>query len=292
MHAYLIMVHEKPDFLRLLLQRIDNPNNDIYIHIDSKALGFDETEVISWTSYSKIYFIKSQSVTWGAYSQIEVEINLLKEAILLEHEYYHLLSGIDFPLKKPNEIITFFEQNKGKEFIQFQNKKLSEKNFNRVKYFYPFQEYIGKKKNFLWIMQKLLVSLQKIFQLDRTKKNTAFCQYQMGANWFSITHELAEYVVSKKIDIKNTFKHTINGDELFLQTIVVNSKFINNLYHPDFDNSTESNSRFVKWENDTPVVLNENYYDRLKTGEECFARKFNKDKSGNLIRLLLNKDKQ
>lgn len=291
MHAYLIMVHEKPDFLKILLQRIDNPNNDIYIHIDSKASGFDEVEVAKWTSFSKIHFIKSKSVTWGAYSQIEVEINLLEEAILLNYEYYHLISGIDFPLKESNEVIDFFEQNKGKEFIQFQNKNLSKKNLNRVRYFYPFQEYVGKKKNFLWGFQKLLVLVQKLFHVDRTKKNKMFSQFQMGANWFSITHNLAKHVVSKKADIKKTFKYTINGDELFLQTIVVNSKFSNYLYHMEFDNSTESNTRFVKWENDTPIILNEHYYDRLKTGEECFARKFDKENSGKLIEMLLDKDK-
>lgn len=291
MHAYLIMVHEKPDFLKILLQRIDNPNNEIYIHIDSKASGFDEVEVKKWTFYSEIHFIKSQSVTWGAYSQIEVEMNLLEEAILSNYEYYHLISGIDFPLKESNEIITFFEHNKGKEFIQFQNKNLSKKNLNRVRYFYPFQEYIGKKKNFLWGIQKFLVLIQKVFHIDRTKKNTAFSQFQMGANWFSITHGLAKYVVSKKMDIKRTFKHTINGDELFLQTIVVNSRFDNDLYHMEFDNSTESNTRFVKWEDDTPVILTERYYTRLKTGEECFARKFDKENSGNLIKMLIDKDK-
>ena len=35
-HAYLIMAHDKFEQLAMLLQCLDYPDNDIYIHIDKK----------------------------------------------------------------------------------------------------------------------------------------------------------------------------------------------------------------------------------------------------------------
>jgi hypothetical protein len=36
-HAYLIMAHNEWDMLNKLIQALDYPNNDIYLHIDKKA---------------------------------------------------------------------------------------------------------------------------------------------------------------------------------------------------------------------------------------------------------------
>lgn len=60
---------------------------------------------------------------------------------------------------------------------------------------------------------------------------------QKGAQWFSISDELARYVVSLESWIQKTFKNTSCCDELFLQTIVVNSPFRKRLYYNKFDDN-------------------------------------------------------
>ena len=40
-HAYLIMAHGNFELLEKLLRQIDDPRNDIYIHIDKKVAHFD-----------------------------------------------------------------------------------------------------------------------------------------------------------------------------------------------------------------------------------------------------------
>ena len=45
-------------------------------------------------------------------------MELLKAAIKGNYDYYHLISGMDLPIKTQKEIHEFFENNKGKEFIQ------------------------------------------------------------------------------------------------------------------------------------------------------------------------------
>lgn len=52
----------------------------IFIHIDKKVKD-DFGKVSSIVKKSNVQFIKRIKVTWGGYSQIQCELNLLKEAV-------------------------------------------------------------------------------------------------------------------------------------------------------------------------------------------------------------------
>ncbi|MEX1549585.1 beta-1,6-N-acetylglucosaminyltransferase, partial [Enterococcus sp. C54] len=274
------------DMLSLLLKELDDIRNDIVIHIDKKSSNVNIADLKTHCQYSEVSFIESISVTWGAYSQIECELALLKAAVKRNYNYYHLISGLDFPLKSQDYIHEFFDKNDGKEYIQFQQPKIKQRNLERVMYYYPFQEKVGKKKNFLWFLGKLYKIIQKFLNSNRIKSDKY--TFQMGANWFSITNDLAKYVLEQEKFINDYFKDTINGDELFLQTIVYNSKFLEKVNTPNFDNSCHSNMRYVVWENDTPKYFCDSDYDMLINREELFARKFNVSYSGQLVNKLKN----
>ncbi len=83
------------------------------------------------------------SVSWGGYSQVQCEILLLKEAIEHNYDYYHLMSGVDLPIKTNKEIHEFFIKNKGKEFISFDKKATKSSIRERIIYYYPFQDKFG-----------------------------------------------------------------------------------------------------------------------------------------------------
>ena len=56
---------------------------------------------------------------WGGYSQIRSELILFQSAWEHGYEYYHLISGVDLPIKTQDEIHEFFREHYGKEFIYF-----------------------------------------------------------------------------------------------------------------------------------------------------------------------------
>lgn len=164
MHAYLIIAYNDFELLKCLIRMLDYPYNDIYIHIDKKSKKFKQNDFIGITKYSKLYFIKREKVYWGGYSQVNCEINLLKSAKNRKsYSYYHLLSGADLPIKSIEEIYNFFENNLGKEFISFdvENEKNGEF-LDRIKYYYPLQDIIGRRNKFL---------LKYSFCLSNYKKN-------------------------------------------------------------------------------------------------------------------------
>lgn len=79
-HAFLIMAHNHFDFLKILLKRLDDPRNDIYLHVDRKAADFSAREFDSLLSYSQLYFTERMDVHWGGYSQTACELMLLRAA--------------------------------------------------------------------------------------------------------------------------------------------------------------------------------------------------------------------
>ena len=40
-HAYMIIAHNEFDLLEILVRLLDDPRNDIYVHIDAKVKDFD-----------------------------------------------------------------------------------------------------------------------------------------------------------------------------------------------------------------------------------------------------------
>lgn len=107
------MAHNEYDILNKLLLLLDDERNDIFT-IMIKNVNYPPIEL----KYSNIYVFKKVDVGWGEDSQIECEMFLFNEAYKKgPFDYYHLLSGVDLPLKSNDYIHDFFDQNKGKEFV-------------------------------------------------------------------------------------------------------------------------------------------------------------------------------
>ena len=145
-HAYLIMTHDCLDELKILIQALDWPENDIFCHIDVKA-PFGEDAILGMVKHATLQCISSESVSWGGSSQVRCGLRLLETAVQSGHHmYYHMLSGVDFPVKSHNEIVDFFDVNAGKEYIQ-KRVRIPQKKINlRVCQYHFLQDrFVGKK---------------------------------------------------------------------------------------------------------------------------------------------------
>lgn len=293
-HAYLIMAHTNFNQLGKLIELLDYKQNDIYIHIDKKS-KFNEEELKSHAKVSNIYFVKRVKVTWGSFSQIQAELNLLSEATINNYDYYHLLSGIDMPIKKNAEIQNFFEQNNGKIFLHFRGNKEYKEVIDRVKYYYICTDYRKKKgleKVIKYVFFHSFLTVQKIFRVNRIKNING--KIKTGANWFSITNDLAQYLVKNKEKIIKQYKMTFCADEVFLQTIVFNNEnFREKLYYNKFDDNYISILRKIEWRNYKPYTWKIQDYDYLMEQKDyLFARKIDEKIDKDLVEKIYKKLKE
>ena len=241
-------------------------------HIDSKAKDYPLDEIAAILQKSKCIFTERTDVKWGSYSQIHCEMVLLKEAVKTEHAYYHLLSGMDLPIKSQEQIFAFFEKYNGLEFVDEDGATISEAALSRVKYTHKFYGKAGSVKD---ILGALSVKGQKLLGVDKTQKYGNII-FQKGRNWFSITHGLAKLVVEKEDWIQEVFGQSVCGDELFLQTVARNSEYAEKICNPNTMPEVPD-TRYIDWKrgsNNNPYVFREDDFEELKNALGLFARKF------------------
>ncbi len=275
-HAYLIIAHNNVETLKKIVELLDYELNDIYIHIDKKSdiLTFKCLESIPKKSKIKIY--SKIKTYWGHFSQVEVEYFLMKEASKGDYCYYHLISGVDLPLKKQEYIHKFFEENKGKEFVHFTSKKIDNDKIEWINYYHFFQKFLKISRYniiniFFKCIEKMSLKIQKIIHIHRYNENY---QIQKGANWFSVDDECIKYVISKENWVKKHFKYSKSPDELFLQTLIINSQYKERLYIDKYNDDYHACMRYIDWNRGGPYTFRKSDFKELMYSDFLWGRKF------------------
>lgn len=274
-HAYLILVHNCPRLLQVLIDMIDDERNDIYIHVDAKA---DMNQFASiHARKSKIVYTKRVKVYYANISFVEAEYVLLETAKKCgPYLYYHLLSGIDLPLKTQDYIHHLLDEvYRGKEFVGYSPKEPV--NY-RVRYFYFFDKYFRGNPKIVKALDKTrnnLIRLQKRMRIWRHRR----FKFYKGATWFTITDELLEYLLTQKKLVKKLYWKTVWPDESFIQTLIINTPFYDRLY--DKVDENKGCLRLIDWErrpiSSSPYVWKSEDWELLTSNDRLFARKFSED---------------
>lgn len=130
-------------------------------------------------------------------------------------------------------------------------------------------------------INQIVKSLQYKFNYKRNFDKNIKIMY--GSNWFSITNDLAKYIVSKEKWIRKHFKYSICADELFVQTIVYNSKFRDKLYRKKLDGNYLGIMRFIDWKRGGPYVFKKEDFEELINSQMLFAIKFSTEIDSQII---------
>lgn len=286
-HAYMIIAHNEFDLLETLVRLLDDPRNDLYIHIDAKVQDLDFARFHGLVQHANLQFTPRRlSVTWGHSSQVMTELLLLQTAVAGEdpaqpYAYYHLISGVDLPIKSNDEIHAFFDQNEGKEFVHFSKNEPDPGFATRIRYYHLFRK---KRNGFTKVLAQIAFRLQVLLRVDRLKGQGLIVQ--KGTNWFSITGDFAKYIVSQAERVEQLFAYSYCGDEVFVQTMLVNSPFAANLYMPNCNNDQMACARLIDWERGHPYVFRMADYDEIMQSPAMFARKFSMQADPEIVKAI------
>ena len=284
-HAYLIMAHNEPELLRLLLRRLDHKDNTIYLHCDSKFPG-DPEDLGALLQASSFHSLRRRNCRWGHYSLVQVELELLKAAVADGHDYYHLLSGTDLPIRSHEEIDAFFQAHSGVEFVSLDKVANETRNFTARYDRWHFRLPLppgGKVRRLLTKAVNLpLLALEKVCDLLAGHRSRKFpdVTFMKGSQFFDITHDLAAYVVEQEPFVKKAFRFTALCDEVFLQTVACRS--------PYADRLASFNIRYIDWHRHgkSPEILTPAHYEDMMRSGRLYARKFSSTQSKELIEML------
>ena len=114
---------------------------------------------------------------------------------------------------------------------------------------------------------------------------------QKGCNWFSITGDFARYIVQNMQKWKTVFEYSYCADEVFVQTIFVNSPFKNNLFMKNCNNNHLACARLIDWERGNPYVFRKEDFELIKSSSAMFGRKFSLDIDPEIVDMILESNK-
>ncbi len=266
-HAYLILAHTEFGLLQTLIGCLDDARNDIFVHIDRKVA---QLPTLHAERAGLFLLDRRVDIRWGDYSMVEAEYALLEAAAPRgAYDYYHLLSGVDLPLRSQDAIHAFFEANQGKEFVGYLYLEMTPDLVRRMQRWHLFPRHFSRKRNGYSAVRAIFLRVQ---ELAGIKRNRAV-EFRKGAQWVSITDALVRYLLEQRNWAEKTFTHTFVPDECFVQTLVWNSPFREKLY--DLQSEEKGNLRCIGWRNDELYDWTAADYDQLIASGALFARKFN-----------------
>lgn len=273
-HAYLIMTHGAFEELLSLLQLIDDDRNDIFIHIDKKVNTPPYSAIQQIVKHSAVYFTERIDVSWGGYTQVKCEMILFEAAAAQgSYKYYHLLSGVDIPVKSQDYIHVYCNHYDGLNFITparvREAKHDPARTAMRCEQYHLLQDrFIGKKRNVAKYIDFASCYLQRAVGIRRSRSY----DFHLSYTWVSLTDSFIRYLISRKHNIEKIYKYTYCADEIFCISELLNSPFSDTI-------APQGNLRYVEWKqysnrDTSPRPLEISDLPKLENPDILFARKF------------------
>jgi hypothetical protein len=275
--AFLIMAHKDPDQLARLVDRLNFPGFDCYIHLDKKV---DSAPFLSLGQKENVTLIRNRTrADWAAFSFTAAIYRSLEEVINtgVGYDFIQVMSGQDYPIVSNRHIHRFFEEHAGRNFISFETEESGWwkhaigriRNYHLTAFRFP-----GRYK-----VQTLLNALlpERKFPLPYTLYGGP------RASWFTVSHACATYVVNfmnSHPELRRFCTFTWGSDEFLFQTIIMNS--------PYKDSVVNDAINYIDWSGGgaNPKILTVDDFNTLRNSGRYFARKFDPAKDARILDML------
>jgi hypothetical protein len=277
--AYLVFAYKNPKLLKKIIENLSSEDCAFFIHIDRKS----DIGAFSEVTGENVFFTKRRiPVYWAEFSGNQAMLILIQEALdaPVRYDYFVLLSGSEYPLRSKEYIHDFFNNNRGREFINLikmpneeAGKPISRIDTLRIPSSRPVYRFIVK------VLQRLGLAKR-----DHRKYLGSMEPYA-GNTWWALSREACQYIVEFVRDnepVRRFFERVFAPEETFFHTILGNSMFKSRVHRSLVYEDWSKRGGHPLWigekhlayfeENEKIVVS-----DIWGSGEMLFARKFSDD---------------
>lgn len=274
--AILITAYKDLDFLSEIISYFDD---DFYffIHIDKKC----KEDTSGLNHFNQVYVYHNYHIEWGGSNHLMAILLLIREAYKKhEYEYFHLITGSDFPVKPLSAFKDFFEKHQNENFMEYfplpRDSWGEDGGLKRIRYYWFGLNWVDVRGRF-WELIRLSLRIQKKLKINRKFRYFNGKLWAGGTYWSLSEHAIEAFIrfVDENPRYIRRFRCTSIGEEIFLQTVLLNLDVL----------VTNNYLRYIDWGEDgaNPVTLTEEDYDRILESDCFFARKFDKINSATLI---------
>jgi Core-2/I-Branching enzyme len=273
--AYLIRAHHAPRLLERLVRRLASPEAGVFVHVSRTAEHSVYEEMVSRVrDVDSVHWLPRKTCRYGGFSLVEATLAGLDA--IAEHGqlpgHTLLLSGQDYPLRPRAEIETFLEGAGERSFLHH-----------------------GAIPSSGWRPERGGLDRLQFFYFERVRYRTRLLRLPFvtrafpeglrpygGSAFWALAAPAVDYVrrfVRENPRVMRFFRYTLIPDELFFQTVLLNS--------PLRDTIVNEELHFVDWSGGSvhPATLGEADVERMLASGKLFARKFDPRATGVLDRL-------
>lgn len=248
-HAVLIIAHCNRAYVESLAGSFDEDFR-LFLHWDRKhPLAAGERASLAAAGRGGMHVGQEYSADWGSYGIVAATLYLCREALKDPSlRYFHLISGADALTAGLDTFKRFFLLNEGKNFMDYGT-------LPRESWAYGG-----------WDRVRNCPSLPDGFR------------WYGGSAWWSLTRECVAFLVEQEENIRNVFAKARIPDELFAQTVLMNSPYARTVVN--------DNLRYVSWgwrNGNNPAVLDHTDLLGIADGHKFFARKIDPAVSKTLL---------
>ena len=261
--AYLILAHRNPQQLEKLIQGLSSDGSLFFVHLDARS---DSESFAFLNRMPHVYCVDRLPIHWGGWNLVSATLLLLQKSHELNCDRFHLLSGQDYPLKSNEELSRFFcNEFNYVSYFRLPTESWNNGGIDRYRTFHFVDALSGWPSS----MRNLA---QQMFRLwGHAAPRTLPCGLTPfgGSQWWSITRECARFIfrfIEEHTEVISFFRKTLVPDELFFQTIIMNS--------PVKEKVVNDNLRYIQWDATSPSVLGLGNVTKLVASDKFFARKF------------------
>jgi len=286
-HAFLIPVHKQPKLLHRLLKVLENSNHYFYISIDAKTGNYNEFVDILKDIHNIHILEKRIDVKHAGFSQLMSYIELIKAAknkAAADFDYYHFISGQDYPLRS-NKIFDDFFEHTNHSFAYLNDEKLC-KQLEKAEVSY-LNHY--NFDNVSSLISRIYLKLKLDYVVGLFFPRKPIQGKRGGWDWASWEKRTFDYIynyIETHPEYVERYKHTRASVEYCFNTLLAAK--VKEL------NIEESNPlRYISWHphrqvntSYRPFILNEQDYEFVIDSKAFFCRKVDELESAKLLDMI------
>jgi len=285
---YLILAHKYPTYLKKLTESLDINKNYFIIHIDAKVDIQPYLNTFNPEYSGNVFFTPQRhNIIWGYFSMVEATMSMIKFCFKqgLKADYFHLLSGQDYPIKSNQDIQKFFMLSNRKSFLcnfSLPSEKWAYHDNGIIRYNYKW-----------WLNKEYNPNYNNLGTKNASPPEMKWpegIKPYGGSQWWSLHYTCVQFLYENCKDenpIFRFFRNCFIPDEMFVQTFLMNSSLK--------DTIVNNNLRYFRWEfqgSPHPIVLTLKNKDELSDNHNLFARKFDPTIDKEIIKIIDNKRKK
>ena len=293
--AVIVLAHQGPTQMALLLSALNHPAVRLYLHVDSGGdLASFRAELLAHGLGGVVLLPRFRS-RWGGIEVVDATLAGLQRALVDGCDYCVVLSGQDLPLWSVEQIVSFFAETPDRSYLEsFPLPTAHWRYEGRLRTDFYTYTVLGRRETCIpagveasftwkgWALNSLL-RLRGVFQPPRHFPTcaTAFG----GPQWLNLSRSATEFVlrfVEQHPEYRAYHEHTLLPDEIFFHSLLVGTDFAD---HHEIVNDA---LRFMIWAPgaDHPRMLGPEDVSAMRASGKPFARKVDLERHPELLEQL------